>query len=114
MRREDGSTGEANFVNLDELRQRLDVIDERLVTLLSQRARVIRQVADFKWQHNLPVYIPEREAAIIARLRATNPGPLSGDAIERIYRVLMEEMRNFEHEHIVSTEGGDSSLGIEE
>ena len=99
-------------MNLDELRQRLDAIDERLVALLSQRAEVVRQVADFKWQHHLPVYIPEREAAIIARLRATNPGPLSSDAIERIYRVLMEEMRNFEHEQIVpSPEGGEDSPG---
>jgi chorismate mutase/prephenate dehydratase len=101
-------------VNLDELRKRLDTIDERLVSLLSQRAQVIQEVADFKWQHHLPVYLPEREVAILARLRATNPGPLSDDALVRIYRVVLEEMRNFEHEQIASRERGGSALEKEE
>jgi chorismate mutase/prephenate dehydratase len=103
-----------NGVNLDELRTRLDAIDERLVALLSQRAQVIQEVADFKWQHHLPVYLPEREVAILARLRATNPGPLSNDALVRIYRVVLEEMRNFEHEQIVSREERGSVLEKEE
>ena len=101
-------------MNLDELRKRLDAIDERLVALLSQRAQVIQEVADFKWQHHLPVYLPEREVAIMARLCATNPGPLSNDALARIYRVVLEEMRNFEHEQMVSMERGGSALGKEE
>jgi chorismate mutase-like protein len=103
-----------NYVNLDELRKRLDAIDERLVALLSQRAQVIQEVADFKWQHHLPVYLPEREVAIIARLRAMNPGPLSDDALVRIYRIVLEEMRNFEHEQIVALERGDPALEKEE
>jgi chorismate mutase-like protein len=101
-------------VNLEELRKRLDAIDERLVALLSQRAQVIQEVADFKWQHHLPVYLPEREMAIIARLRATNPGPLSDEALIHIYRVVLEEMRNFEHAQIVLMERGDSALEKEE
>lgn len=101
-------------MNLDELRRCLDAIDERLVALLSQRAQVVLQVADVKQQHNLPAHIPEREMAIITRLRAVNPGPLSGDAIERIYRVLIEEMRNFEHAQIAATQERLSSLAKEE
>jgi chorismate mutase-like protein len=83
-------------MGLDELRKRLDTIDERVMALLSERAQVVVQVAAFKLQHNLPVYIPEREALIVERLRALNPGPLSGDAVERIYRTILEEMRKFE------------------
>jgi chorismate mutase-like protein len=112
--REEGCRGEVNYVNLAELRKRLDAIDERLVALLSQRAQVIQEVADFKWRHHLPAYLPEREVAIIARLRAMNPGPLSDDALVRIYRILLEEMRNFEHEQIVSLERGDPALEKEE
>ena len=83
-------------MGLDELRERLDILDEQMMSLLSERAKVVSQVADFKRHHNMPVYIPEREASIIERLRASNPGPLSSDAVERIYRAILEEMRKFE------------------
>lgn len=84
---------------LDEFRQRLDTIDARVVALLSERAKVVSAVAEVKRQYNIPVYVPAREEAIITRLRTLNVGPLPNDAIERIYRVIIEEMRNFEHEH---------------
>ena len=83
-------------MGLDELRERLDIIDEQMVLLLSERAKVVSKVAELKRHHNMPVYMPEREASIIERLRASNPGPLPGDAVERIYRTIVEEMREFE------------------
>lgn len=88
-------------MNLDELRMQLDAIDNQIVALLSQRADIVLQVADVKKQNGLPVHVPEREDAIMSRLRSQNPGPLTGDAIERIYRLIIEEMRNFEDEHVV-------------
>jgi chorismate mutase/prephenate dehydratase len=89
-------------IPLDQLRERLDGIDTQIMALLSERARVISTVAEVKRQNNLPIYVPEREAAIVARLRGMNPGPLSGEAIERIYRTILEEMRNFERQHAAS------------
>ena len=87
---------ETHMIGLDELRERLDILDEQMMSLLSERAKVVSHVADFKRRHNIPVYIPEREASIIERLRAINPGPLSGDTVEHIYRTILEEMRKFE------------------
>lgn len=89
-------------MGLHKLRERLDAIDAQVVALLAERARIILQVADHKRQHNIPVHLPEREAAIIERLRALNPGPLSGETIEHIYRTIIEEMRKFEHERVPS------------
>ncbi len=83
-------------MSLDHLRQSLDRIDNDMMSLLAERANIILQVADFKKQHGGPVHDPEREDAIIARLGHLNPGPLPGEAVERIYRVIIEEMRNFE------------------
>jgi len=88
-------------MSLDELRSQLDTIDNQMMTLLSQRAALIIQVAELKKHHDIPVHVPERENAIVARLRSLNPGPLKGEAIERIYRTIIDEMRKFEDEHIV-------------
>ncbi len=89
-------------MGLDELRARLDALDDQILTLLSERALVIVQVAEFKRQHNMPTHIPHREAAIIERLCMANPGPLKGEAIERISRTIIEEMRKFEEERATS------------
>jgi chorismate mutase-like protein len=90
---------ETNIMGIDALREQLDSIDERILSLLSERAEVIMQVADFKRHHNMPVYVPEREGSILKRLRTINPGPLPGETIERLYRAVLEEMRKFESEH---------------
>jgi len=95
----DAIVKETHIMELDALRERLDLIDERILSLLSERAKVIMQVADFKRHHNMPIYVPEREVSIIERLRTANPGPLPADTVERIYRNILEEMRKFESEH---------------
>jgi len=83
-------------MSLDDLRQSLDRIDDEVMALLTQRAHLIRQVSDFKKQHGGPVYDPAREDAIVARLSSLNPGPLPTAGLERIYRTILEEMRNLE------------------
>lgn len=88
-------------MSLDDLRDQLDTIDNKMMSLLSQRADVILRVAALKKRDNLPAHVPEREAAIMQRLRDQNSGPLTDDAVERIYRLIVEEMRNFEAEHMV-------------
>ncbi len=88
-------------MSLDELRLQLDAIDSEIMALLSKRAELIVQVADVKRHENIPVHIPERETAIMQRLRLHNNGPLKGDAIERVFRTIIEEMRKFEDERMV-------------
>lgn len=88
-------------MSLEDLRKQLDAIDNKMVSLLSQRADVILKVAALKNRDHLPAHVPEREAAIMQRLREQNPGPLTGDAVERIYRKIVEEMRNFEADRMV-------------
>jgi chorismate mutase/prephenate dehydratase len=97
----DGDMGrETNIMGLDALRERLDILDAQIVALLSERAKIIMQVADFKRHHDIPVYIPEREAALLQRLQTINPGPLPAEAVTQIYRTVLEEMRKFESDSL--------------
>ena len=88
-------------MSLDELRVELDAVDNEMMALLSRRADLIVQVAELKKKEGIPVYIPERETAIMQRLQSKNAGPLPGAAIERIFRTIIEEMRKFEDERVV-------------
>jgi chorismate mutase/prephenate dehydratase len=87
-------------MDLDQLRLRLDAIDGQVLALLSERARAVLDIGDYKRKHGLPIHVPERESGVVKRLQTDNPGPLHGDAIERIYRTIIEEMRKLEEEHV--------------
>lgn len=74
---------------LDELRRRIDEIDQRLVALLNERAAVVVEVGRFKRASGVPIYAPHREAEVLDRVLAASHGPLPARAIEGIYRELM-------------------------
>jgi chorismate mutase len=52
---------------LDELRERIARVDERLLSLLAERARLARTVGRAKREAGLPVLDPAREARVVRR-----------------------------------------------
>jgi chorismate mutase-like protein len=74
---------------LDALRRRIDAIDAQIVALLNRRSRVALQIGAHKRARGGALYAPEREQAVLARVRARNKGPLSDAALEAIYREIM-------------------------
>ncbi len=74
---------------LDPLRAQIDSLDAKIVELLNQRARVVVEVGKIKQQSGSPIYAPDREKAILERIRQLNHGPLSDRCMEAVYRELM-------------------------
>jgi chorismate mutase/prephenate dehydratase len=78
---------------LDQIRSRIDVIDGELLKLLNERAACAQQVAEIKSDNagdEAPVfYRPEREAQILARVKAANTGPLGDDDAARLFREII-------------------------
>jgi len=82
---------------LEACRQQIDSLDQRIVELVQQRARVVEQVGDIKREAHLPVTVPSREQQVIAKAQdLAKGGPLPAEAVGRIYQKLVEEMRNWE------------------
>ena len=52
-------------MNLDDWRSRINDLDNQILTLLNQRAEAALKIGDLKRRHDLPYYVPEREAEII-------------------------------------------------
>lgn len=89
----------AEVLNIEELRARIDVIDEQLVRLLNVRVACAVEVGRLKGEAGLPVYQPEREAQVLAGVRrsATDlAGPLTADAVVRIFERIIDEARRAE------------------
>lgn len=78
------------------LRDKIDALDQQLLALLNERARLAAQVGEIKRQAGSPVFRPEREAQVIDRLKASNPGPLPGDRLAPIWREIMSACRSLE------------------
>ena len=78
-------------------RQKIDSLDQRIVELVQQRARVVEEVGDIKREAHLPVAVPSREQQVIAKAEElAKGGPLPPEAVGRIYQKLVEEMRTWE------------------
>jgi chorismate mutase/prephenate dehydratase len=78
------------------LRERIDALDKQLLALLNARMQVAVEVGEVKKKEGSPVYRPEREAQVIAKLQAANPGPLRADNIAHIWREIMSSSRSLE------------------
>ena len=91
----------AEVLTIEELRTRIDVIDEQLVRLLNVRVACAVEVGRLKHEAGMPIYQPEREAQVLSRVRqsATDPsGPLTAEAVVRIFERIIDEARRAERE----------------
>ena len=79
--------------NLDDWRQQIDSLDRDLVTLLNARARIVLDLAPLKRERGVPVHEPDREEQVLNNIRSSNQGPLTNDALERVYDAVIREMR---------------------
>jgi chorismate mutase / prephenate dehydratase len=79
---------------LSKLRDQIDGIDSQILTLLSERAKLAQAVGSAK--NGEGIYRPEREAHVVRRMRDANPGPLSDNTVERLYREIMSACRDLE------------------
>src|SRR5687767_874555 len=74
---------------LDPLRAQIDKIDEQLIALLNERAKVVVEIGKVKQQSKAPIYAPDREKAVLEKVRRLNKGPLPNRCIEAVWRELM-------------------------
>jgi chorismate mutase/prephenate dehydratase len=78
-------------VNLEEVRARIDGIDEQIQQLINDRARLAQLVGISKARDGRTVdfYRPEREAQVLRRARERNTGPLPDQEVLRLFREIM-------------------------
>jgi chorismate mutase len=83
-------------MELDELRRGIDAVDQKLVSLLNERAKLVEAVGRLKKQLGMDVYTPEREKEILTLTAAANGGPFSNAAILRLFERILDESRSLE------------------
>ncbi|WP_438865577.1 bifunctional chorismate mutase/prephenate dehydrogenase [Neptunicella sp.] len=107
--------------SIEQLRQQIDALDSQMVEILAKRAEVTRQIGIYKSKVGLPVYVPSREAELLAtRRQQGEQRGVSPDLVEDILRRVMRESYQTQNEQYVCTNpavknivviGGAGALG---
>ena len=66
-------------MDIKELREKINGIDEQLTGLFIERMELVRGVAEYKREHNLPIRDASREQEILKSLSVLGGGEFSGD-----------------------------------
>lgn len=90
------------FVSLDEIRAKIDAIDSQLLPLFEARMDCAREVAAEKRKKHLPIFNPEREAAILSHI--ADRSPRYSNEAKALYTELMAISRGLQHELMESGE----------
>jgi len=85
-------TAEQFAQQLSDLRQGIDELDSQLVDLLAKRAALASKVGDIKAKTGMPIYVPSREAALLAdRQQQAEAAGVSPALVEDLLRRIMRE-----------------------
>lgn len=84
-------------MNLDDLRKRIDELDEKLIELLNERTQAALEIGRLKHEQDREIYVPAREKAVLDRAVKSNKGPLKDESVLAIYREIMSASLALEH-----------------
>jgi chorismate mutase-like protein len=83
-------------MEIKDFRREIDAADDRIIELINRRAEIGLKVGELKRLQGRPIRSPDREAEVLERMATLAGGPLSADAIRRIFSQIIEETRTLE------------------
>jgi chorismate mutase-like protein len=78
---------------LKKKRKEIDLIDQKLLTLLNQRLRIVEEIGKIKKGMGKKIYDPKREKEILDRLKRKNKGPLKEGDLKNTFKTIMKTCR---------------------
>ncbi len=81
---------------LEDLRKRIDGIDQRIVAALEERIEVARRIGEIKRAMGLPIYDPERERKVFLKVISQLRGVLSPSMLLSIYKEIVSVARYYQ------------------
>src|SRR5215213_8191934 len=74
---------------MGSLRAEVDAVDEEIVRLLDQRARLARRIGEIKRDNGLQAYAPARERAVLDRVASLGAGDFPARGLEAVFREII-------------------------
>ncbi len=102
MKRDEG------LERLEECREEIDRIDVEILALINQRTRVVEEIGRIKRELALPIYEPKREDQVYQNVTDHNQGPLSTEAVHRVFERIIDEMRGIQRDRMLEVQRNSS------
>jgi len=84
-------------MNLSEVRKKLDKIDNKIISLLSDRNKLIPFVAEYKKKNNIAQFQPSRESEMLKNIKKfAKQNDVSEDVAESIIKLIIREGHNIQ------------------
>ncbi|MBR6748849.1 MAG: chorismate mutase [Clostridia bacterium] len=96
-------------LDLNNIREQLDVIDNQVTELFIKRMQLSAQVAQYKAEHNMQIYVPSRERAILQRV-GDQATALGGDEMDEYTRLLYHTIFDLSRAYQARLLGKDTPL----
>ena len=87
-------------LELDELRRKIDAVDQKILEQLRERVGLVLKVGDYKRANRMDVYDPGRERSLLERLSGAAENPLDRDFIRNVFQRIVDESRRIEQHHV--------------
>ena len=94
---------------LEEFRSRIDAVDRSILLLLNERTRVVEEIGRVKQKAELPIYEPRREDQVFDNVIRHNTGPLTEQAVRRIFERIIDEMRGVQRTQMEKGADGETA-----
>lgn len=94
--------------DIKKLREQIDEIDSNLLSLYEKRMDVVRSIAKYKMENNIPVYDAKREDEKLDDVFASVKNKHYADGAAQLFITLMQASREMQEEMMgVSDDGYD-------
>ncbi|MBX2821282.1 MAG: chorismate mutase [Rhodothermaceae bacterium] len=77
----------------------INSLDRTIIRLLNERAICAKVIGQIKKNNGIPVYDPRREEFVLDNVQQHNEGPLSNEAVRRLFERIIDEIRSLERKH---------------
>lgn len=84
------------------LREKIDLLDEQMLSLLNQRAALVKEIGQIKNDSQITPYDSQREDEIINRLKNKNTGPFPTISLPPVFREIISACRSLEGELVIA------------
>lgn len=81
---------------VQELRERVDEVDQDLVRALNERASIVQEIVAMKAEAGVPLFDPKREEEILQRAMEYNEGPIYDTSMREIFELILHRIRDLE------------------
>jgi len=105
---EEGLTGTPE--ELDNLRVRIDAVDEEIVRLLDERARLAYRIGEIKHAKGMEAYVPARERKVLDRISSLSRGDFPKNGLETVFREIISSSISLEAPLKVAYLGPESTF----